>query len=82
MLKMKKLLALMLALIMALSLFACGGNTNQPQETQNVVSGGENPTEEEFDDWPLTIKVWVCNTGNGYEYLQSCAREFNASQDH
>lgn len=69
MFKKKSLLALLLALVMSLTLLSGCGN------------GGSGNDDEEFDDWPLTIKVWVCNTGNGYEYLQSAASAFNAAQD-
>lgn len=63
----RKLLALLLALAMtAMMLIGCGKKDSD---------------DDEFDDWPLTIKVWVCNTGNGYDYLQSAATAFNASQD-
>lgn len=69
MFKKRSLFALLLALAMSLTLLSgCGGKD----------SGKD---DEEFDDWPLTIKVWVCNTGNGYEYLQSAASAFNAQQD-
>lgn len=84
MFKLKNLLALLLALTMVIGLLsACGAETPQPTESgKEPVSGNETPTEEDFfDDWPLTIKVWVCNTGNGYEYLQSCASKFNSMQD-
>lgn len=82
MFKLKKLLALLLVLGMILSLAACASGDTTPTGGSNATAGNENPTEEEeFDDWPLTIKVWVCNTGNGYEYLQSAASEFNSQQD-
>ena len=68
--KMRKLFALVLALAMtSLLLAGCGGG------------GGSTTPDDEYDDWPLTITVWVCNTGNGYDYLQSAASKFNSSQD-
>ncbi len=70
---LKKLLSLMLAFVMVLALAACGGGGDDEE--------GEIGGDDDFDDYPLTIKVWQCNTGNGQEYLASAAADFNASQD-
>lgn len=63
---MKKLIALFLAALMTLSLVACGG-------TQ---SGGDEDVE-----YPITITVWTCNSGDTGEWLTEAAARFNGSQD-
>ena len=52
---MKKLLALLLALAMMLTmLVACGGNQNDPQETQGTNKPSTKPKDEEEDAFDIT----------------------------
>jgi len=48
---MKKLLALLLALTMALALVACGGN-NAANDGGNAASGNNSTSEDAGSDWP------------------------------
>ncbi len=62
---MKKVLALILALVMALSLVACGND------------GDDIPDKPEG---PITIKVSTAQKGDGFTVLTDAAAAFNASQ--
>jgi len=70
---LKKLLVLLMAFVMAFSVVACGGGSSDDDDWDDEVDAEA--------DYPLTIKVWQCNTGNGAEYLASAASAFNSSQD-
>ena len=59
---MKKIIALLLALVMVLGLAACGGN-KAPETTAPAAQNGETPAET------VTIKVAAIETAYG-----SCAR--------
>ena len=54
---MKKLIALLLALVMVLSLAACG-NTEKPAETQAPQAGNDTPATEAAPE-AITLKVWA-----------------------
>jgi len=62
---MKKLLALVLAGVMAFSLVACGGGADTETET----------------DGPVTIEFWHSMGSSTGELVQEIVDEFNASQD-
>lgn len=68
---MKKALALILALLMALSLVACGGGTDTTNDTNDI---------PEKPEGPITIKVSVAQKGDGFTVLTDAAAAFNASQ--
>lgn len=68
---MKKALALILALLMALSLVACGGGTDTPNDTNDI---------PEKPEGPITIQVSVAQKGDGFTVLTDAAAAFNASQ--
>ncbi len=76
---MKKLLAILMALAMMLSLVACNGGT---------AGGGDVDADDHFAgyneedvEYPITIKFWLCNTGNTQTFLLEAAEKFNKSQD-
>ena len=54
---MKKLIALLLALVMVLSLAACG--TEKPAETQAPQAGNDTPATEAAAPEAITLKVWA-----------------------
>lgn len=60
---MKKVLALLLALVMSVTLFACG----QKEET----------TPDGSDQGPVTIKVCTAQSGDGLVMLQEAAKAFS-----
>lgn len=62
---MKKLLALVLAAVMAFSLVACGGGSETSGETEG----------------PVTIEFWHSMGSSTGELVQEIVDEFNASQD-
>ena len=62
---MKKLLALVLAAVMAFSLVACGGGSEAGADT----------------DGPVTIDFWHSMGGATGELVDEIVKEFNASQD-
>ena len=62
---MKKLLALVLAAVMAFSLVACGGGSEAGGETEG----------------PVTIEFWHSMGSSTGELVQEIVDEFNASQD-
>ena len=62
---MKKLLALVLAAVMAFSMVACGGGSNA----------------ETTPDGPVTIDFWHSMGGATGELVDEIVKEFNASQD-
>lgn len=62
---MKKLLALVLAAVMAFSLVACGGGSETSGETED----------------PVTIEFWHSMGSSTGELVQEIVDEFNASQD-
>ena len=62
---MKKLLALVLAGVMAFSLVACGGGADTETETEG----------------PVTIEFWHSMGSSTGELVQEIVDEFNASQD-
>lgn len=82
----KRVLALVLALIMMLSLAACDGDepveTTQPQANQGETAAPTEPvsTVPEKPATPITIKVAVAQTGDGFTVLTDAAAAFNASQ--
>ena len=78
---MKKLIAILLALTMVLSLVACGSNT--PAETEAPVEN-ETPTEAPEVEVPagVTEIVWWTYFGDtNIGYLQTIVDAFNESQD-
>ncbi len=56
---MKKLLALLLALVMIVGLVACGGNTDPAETTTEAPAGNENETTTEGGDAPVEAKGQV-----------------------
>ena len=69
---MKKIIALLLALTMALSLVACGGNGSG---TETQPQGGNNETKPAE---PVTIKVAAIETAYGSEVWAKVAEAFTA----
>ena len=81
----KRVLALVLAMLMLLSITACGGNTapddTQPQAGNNdPVDTQPQDTTPAKPDGPINIKVAVAQTGDGMTVLTDAAAAFNASQ--
>lgn len=67
--KMRKVLALMLAMLMALSLVACGGKDDSGKDDGNSSDG------------PIEVLVWSAFSAPVDAELQAAADAFNASQD-
>ena len=81
---MKKLLALLLALTMVLSLVACGNSdtpetTEPPKDTQNVEAQGgeETPAEETV----LTIPSYMIGENAGAVYFEPAVERFNTKYE-
>ena len=65
---MKKVLAMIMALAMVLSLVACGNN-------------GDNTDTPDTPDGPTELVLWSTRTGTDAEALQKYIDQFNAGQD-
>lgn len=83
----KRVLALVLAMLMLLSLAACGGETDETTQPQANNGPAETTTAPETVSdvpekpaTPITIKVAVAQTGDGFTVLTDAAAAFNASQ--
>lgn len=73
---MKKFLALLLALIMALSLVACGGSNEEPAPTDE----GE-ATEVVVPEGRIKVMYWSPYTGTSADFVDEIINEFNTMQD-
>ena len=75
---MKKIIALLLVLAMALSLVACGGN-EKPVETKAPEAGNNDPVETKAPEAEaVTIKVAAIETAYGSEVWVKVAEAFTA----
>ena len=72
---MKKIIALLLVLAMALTLVACG--TEKPAETQAPVAGNDTPAETKAPE-AVTIKVAAIETAYGSQVWVDVAAAFTA----
>ena len=80
---MKKILALLLAVIMVMSLAACGGDTPKTTDpTNNTTKGGEEqPTNGNTEVTDVTLKVWgpAEDQAEGNSWLKSVEDAFEAA---
>ena len=83
---MKKLIAMLLALAMVLSLAACGASTPAPTEDPKAETPApeapktEEPKEETPAE-PIPLTFWYSLGGTSGEAVQALVERFNASQD-
>lgn len=81
---MKKLIAILLALTMVLSLVACGGANNTPAETEAPVQETPNETEAPVVEVPadkIEVDWWTYYGDSNIGYCQTIIDAFNESQD-
>ena len=85
---MKKLIALLLALVMVLSLAACGGNETPASEAPaaEAPEATEAPAAPEAPAEPVEVTIWhlfgeSLENGAPHAYYVEWAERFNASQD-
>lgn len=71
---MKKILALLLAAVMVLSLAACGGNEKPAAEAEKPAAEAEKPVEEAG---VVTIDVWHSMEGTNGEAFEAMVKTFN-----
>ncbi|MBE6922468.1 MAG: carbohydrate ABC transporter substrate-binding protein [Ruminococcaceae bacterium] len=76
---MKKIIALLLVLAMALSLVACGGGNDQPGETKAPEAGNNDPVETKAPEAEaVTIKVAAIETAYGSQVWADVCAAFEA----
>ena len=73
---MKKIIALVLALVMVMGLVACGGN--KPAETQAPAGNETNAPETQAPAEAVTIKVAAIETAYGSQVWADVAAAFEA----
>ena len=75
---MKKIIALLLALAMVLSLAACGGKAETPAETQGAAPAAPAETQAAAPAEAVTIKVAAIETAYGSQVWADVAAAFEA----
>ena len=75
---MKKIIALLLALAMVMSLAACGAKTEAPEAPKADAPVAEAPKAEEPAAEPVTIKVAAIETAYGSQVWVDVAAAFEA----
>ena len=75
---MKKIIALLLAMAMVLSLAACGAKTEAPAETQAAAPAAPAETEAAAPAEAATIKVAAIETAYGSQVWADVAAAFTA----
>ena len=76
---MKKIIALLLVLAMALSLVACGGGNDKPVETKAPEAGNNDPVETKAPEAEaVTIKVAAIETAYGSQVWADVCAAFEA----
>ena len=88
--KIRKLVALFLAVVLALSMAACGGETETTTATEDQLAESQNPSEDtkapdaEVDNFtmeePCTVKIGVANSTD-FTYFGGETAEKNAWTD-
>ena len=75
---MKKIIALLLAMVMVMSLAACGAKTEAPAETQAAAPAETQAAATEAAAEPVTIKVAAIETAYGSQVWADVAAAFEA----
>ena len=78
---MKKTLAVFLSLLLLLGIMTACGAENVSAEMSAAAAEHFESFDPEAATYPITIEVWICNTGDTQQYLLDSAEAFNASQD-
>lgn len=78
--KTKKLLSLLLALVMVLSLAACGSGNDKPQNNQPSENNQQQTSDEGSSSGPVELTFWAGLTGADLAAMEGMVNNFNESQ--
>jgi len=85
---MKKLIAMLLALVMVLSLAACGGSEPAPAATEApaaapaATEAPAEPVKSELGTKPVEIVFWHCASDDAGPLMEKYINEFNANNEY